>query len=133
VVLGGDISGTGWSQTFVVNRTGTWTITVYRAANGYYAQSETASITISVTKGPQAQVTIIPTTWYTTVGNSITFTATGGSGTGVYQWGGDASGTGTSVSVRFLSAGTHTVTCYRHGDSNYFDSNTASLGVSIGQ
>jgi hypothetical protein len=130
---GGDISGTGWSQTFVVNRTGTWTITVYRAANGYYAQSETASITISVTKGPQAQVTIIPTTWYTTVGNSITFTATGGSGTGVYQWGGDASGTGTSVSVRFLSAGTHTVTCYRHGDSNYFDSNTASLGVSIGQ
>src|SRR5207247_1753196 len=60
------------------------------------------------------------------VGSSVTFTASGGSGTGDYVWRSDASGTGATKTVTFNTVGTRSVTDYPASDSTHNASNTPS-------
>lgn len=126
---GGEASGTGSSKSVTFNTAGTFSVTVYRATDGTYTQSNTATATISVNAGQT--VALSPTSASVTVGQSVTFTASGGGGTGDYVWGGDASGNGTSKSVTFNTAGNRTVTVYRQASSGYAQSNTATSSITV--
>ncbi len=118
------------SAGFTFNQVGTWQVRAYAANN---ANLSTHSVTRTVTVLPlsQASVSLSPTSQTITAGQSITFTASGGSGTGAYTWGGSASGTGSSKAVTFNSAGTFSVTVYRAGDSTYAQSNTATATITV--
>lgn len=129
---GGDASGTGASSSVTFNTAGTRTVTVYRAGDSTYSSSNVATATITVSLNAQATVQISPVQAYPTVGDTVIFTASGGSGTGAYTWGGDASGTGTSKSVTFSTQGARSVTVYRAGDATYGASNTATASVTVG-
>jgi len=123
---------------------GTYTVSLYAPANATYGQSNTASVTITVggagsgtggsTGEPTAQtssVQISPASQTIAAGSSITFSASGGSGTGAYTWGGQASGTGANNTVSFASAGSYTVTVYKAADTTYSESNTASASITV--
>jgi len=122
---GGATYSTG--GTYSASAVGTYTATA--TAYGSYTGSGSYSWTISA--APQGAVGISPTSQTVNVGQSITFTASGGSGTGAYTWGGDASGTGASNTVTFNTPGTRTVTVYRAGDGNYIASNTATATITV--
>ena len=94
-----------------------------------YVSGGTVATTINVTAGSQSPVTISPVTDEITAGTSITFTASGGSGTGAYVWGGSSGATGATVS--FPTPGTYTVTVYKAADSNYSVSNTATATITV--
>jgi hypothetical protein len=79
----------------------------------------------------QVAVTVTPTTSSVSVGSSVIFTASGGSGTGAYTWGGDGSGTGTTKAVTFNTVGTRTVTVYRAASTGYNVSNTATATITV--
>jgi len=98
-------------------------------ANGNYSGSSTINWTIS--PASQSTVSISPTSATVTLGQSTTFTASGGSGTGAYTWGGSGSGTGSSKSVTFNTTATSTVTVYQAADSNYNASNTATATITV--
>ncbi|MBA3849573.1 MAG: hypothetical protein C0502_06200 [Opitutus sp.] len=115
-------SGT-WSASAVGNYTAT------ASASGNYTGS--GSYPWSITAAAQAPVTISPATLATEYGNTHTFTAAGGSGTGAYVWGGDATGTGTTKTITFNTLGARSVNVYRQGDGTYGNSNTASATVQV--
>jgi plastocyanin len=71
-----------------------------------------------------ASVTIAP-------GQSVTFSVTGGAGTGAYVWGGAASATGLSNMFTFSAPGTYTVSVFHTGDETYAQSNTATATVTV--
>jgi hypothetical protein len=98
--------------------------------------SSSASVTLQVNQASQPAVSISPSgTTSVTAGQSLTFSASGGAGTGAYTWGGSAgaSGTGTSKTVSFPSAtgSPFTVTVYRAGDQNYAASGTVTVQVTV--
>lgn len=108
---------------------GTYSLTVFGTGN--YTGSN--SFTWTIGGANQSPVTIFPLNSTISAGQSVTFTASGGSGTGAYTWGGSASGTGQSQTLSFGSVGTFVVTVYRAGDGNYNPSNTASAEVTVNQ
>ncbi len=198
-IWGGAASGSGGTKTVTFNTPGSYSVTAYSPAGGSYAQSNTATATITVnaitttfsvaptifsytgftctptiTASPstatytisgtasainpgnysfvvtatgnytgsatiawsiglanQTTVSISPANVTATVGQSVTFTASGGSGTGVFTWGGVTSGSGNSKTITFSSLGTSSVTVYRSGDSTYGPSNTATASVTV--
>lgn len=91
-----------------------------------------ATLTITVNQASQSAVTIQPAGPLNAAnGQTITFSATGGSSTGNFVWGGAASGTGSTVTVTFNQNGQQTVTVYRAADANFLQSNTASATVAV--
>jgi hypothetical protein len=64
-------------------------------------------------------------------GQSITFTASGGSGTINYTWGGEASGTGSTKTVTFNNTGTYQVSVHNPANGGYSQSNTATAVVQV--
>lgn len=107
---------------------GSYTVTA--TATGAYSGSGSATLVITT---PQAALSLDPSTAAVVLGQSQTFTAVGGNGTGAYSWGGAASGTSSAAAhaVTFQALGSHTVTVFRQGDSTYADSNTASATVTV--
>lgn len=79
----------------------------------------------------QPPVTLSPTQVSIAVGQSVTFTVSGGAGSGNYVWGGAATATGMSNVYTFNAPGNYTVTAYRAGDGSYAQSNTAVATVNV--
>ena len=115
------------SGTASATNVGGYSFTV--TANGNYSGSST--INWSIGQAGQATVSISPTSPSVTAGGSVTFTASGGSSTGAYTWGGSGAGTGTSQTVTFPNVGTYNVTVYKAGDGNYTTSNTATATITV--
>jgi hypothetical protein len=107
---------------------GVGSYTVSATANGNFTGSGSATLTISA--AGQSSVSISPGSQSVYVGTTITFTASGG-GIGGYNWGGSASGTGSTKSVTFNSTGTYTVTLQSPGDANHSASNVASVTITV--
>lgn len=129
---GGSASGTGTTKTVTFGTVGTSFVTVYNPANGGYLDSNVAQATITVQAVGQNPVTISPASSAITVGQSVTFTAAGGSGTLNYTWGGAASGNGTSKTVTFNSTGSFSVTVYNPANGNYSQSGAATATITVG-
>jgi hypothetical protein len=125
-IWGGVASGSGATQTISCPNIGTYTATVVSPAGGSYAQSNTVNVLITVTAAPQT-VSITPTNPSVQVGQSLTFTATGGFTP--FVWGGQATGTGSMQSPTFNSLGVYTVWVYAQAQGNYAQSNTAVAQV----
>ena len=128
---GGDAAGSGSTQDVVFNTLGSRTVTVKKLGDSSYADSNTATATITVTKLPQTTVAISPVSGNVVPGTMIEFEATGGDGSGDYQWGGEASGTGLTKQVTFSVVGTKFVTVKKLGDGSYLDSNTATATIVV--
>jgi hypothetical protein len=79
----------------------------------------------------QPPVTISPLNTTTAVGQPVTFSVSGGAGTGAYVWGGAAVASGISNQYTFNQPGSYTVTVYRSGDASYAQSNLASATANI--
>jgi hypothetical protein len=105
---------------------GSYTIT--SSASGNYSGSGSSGW--SIAKANQGTVSISGST-SGTAGNSYSYTASGGSGSGAYAFGGSGSGSTNPNSVYFGSPGSYSVTVYKATDTNYNQSNTASVGVTI--
>ncbi len=133
----GQANGTQVTVTFPTANLST-SVTVYRAGDTNYLDSNTASATVNVGAAQlqqQAQVNLTPGNQSITVNSTVRFTASGGSGTGAYVWGGAALGKpdGISVDVTFPNANVSTfVSVYRAADSTYAVSNTASSTIQVG-
>ena len=127
-VWGGAASGSGSPKSVTFPNVGSYNITVYSPAGGAYAQSNTASATITVTPAGQ-NVGISPTAPVINATQSVTFTASGGMNG--YVWGGSASGTGVAQTVNFPNPGVFTVTVYSPAGGNYVQSNTASAAITV--
>src|SRR5690606_12756967 len=84
---------------------------------------------ITVTKLNQSTVTVSPASTTIAPGESVLFTASGGTGDGDYVWGGAASGTGSTKLVEFSTTGLYAVTVYKASDATYNQSNTAEATV----
>jgi Immunoglobulin domain len=119
--------------------TGSQTV-IYRAdgrhlsgANNILDASATASTVIVPDAQYQASVTISPSTGTVYVGDSsIEFTASGGSGTIDYTWGGAASSTGNPKRPTFNTVGNDiTVTVYNPANTPYLVSNTAYALITV--
>jgi hypothetical protein len=80
---------------------------------------------------PQPLVSISPLNTTTAVGQPVTFSASGGAGTGDFVWGGAAPASGWSNMYTFNAPGTYTITVYRSADASYTQSNTAAATVNI--
>jgi len=127
-VWGGAASGGGAAQTVTFPSVGTFTVSVYSPAGGIYAQSNTATATITVNPDSQV-VSISPTNPSVQVGGSISFTA--GGGQNGYIWGGVASGSGGSQLVFFPNVGTFSATVYSPAGGVYGQSNTATAVITV--
>ncbi len=127
-IWGGAASGSGSSKSVTFPNVGTYSVTVYSPAGGTYAQSNTASATITVTAAGQT-VSINPTSSAITASQSVTFSASGGNNG--YVWGGSASGSGSSQTVTFPNPGSFNVTVYSPAGGNYAQSNTATATVTV--
>jgi len=79
----------------------------------------------------QPDVSISPASLSIAAGQSVTFTVSGGAGSGTYVWGGAAPATGISNTYTFSAPGTFNVTVYHTNDSSYAQSNTASATVVV--
>ena len=79
----------------------------------------------------QPPVTISPLNTTTAVGQPVTFSVSGGAGTGAYVWGGAAAASGMSNQYTFNLPGAYNITVYRSGDASYAQSNMASASVNI--
>lgn len=80
---------------------------------------------------PQPPVMISPTSVSIVTGQSVTFTVSGGAGSGGFVWGGAAPATGWSNAYTFNAPGTYTVSAYKSADPNYNQSNEASATVVV--
>lgn len=131
------VSATPSPSNATYSQSGTWSainVGSYSAtatANGGFTGS--GSYNWSIVKANQSAVFISPNAQTVAAGSStsITFTASGGTSSGNYIWGGDASGTGSSKTVTFPTVGTRYVTVYRQGDGNYNDSSTAVATITV--
>lgn len=105
--------------------------TYYASASAYgnYAGSN-GSMGWTIDPANQS-VGLSPGSQSISIGQSITFTASGGNNG--YTWGGTAgaSGSGSTKLVTFNSAGTYTVTVYSPGGGNWNTSNTASVTITV--
>jgi len=90
----------------------------------------TSTQAVAVARAGQGTVAITPAAATLAAGQSVLFSASGGS-TGNYAWGGSASGTGPAQAVTFPAPGSYTVTAADTGDANYNPSQPASAIVSV--
>ncbi len=119
--------GTG-GTTGAVNA-GSYAMNVY-TTDGNHTGSSNLSWTIN--PASQGSVSINPGSASITTGQSITFSAAGGS-TGNYSWGGSASGSGATKLVTFNSTGTYSVSVQDAGDGNWYASNVALATITVTQ
>lgn len=111
----------------VANTTYVMTVRAFDAAGNNSAWSSPVTV---VTSGGTAQtVSISPASQTITSAQTITFTASGGNTT--YVWGGSASGSGSTKSVTFSSAGTYNVTVYAQSGGGYAQSNVATTTITF--
>lgn len=116
------------SAAFVFRRAGTATVRATATdVSGLQASTEKA---LPVAKANQPAIALTPAGATVAQGQSVAFTASGGA-SGSYAWGGSASGTGSTKTVDFLSAGTFAVTAYDLGNAAYNPSGPASASVSV--
>ena len=127
-VWGGQATGTGPIQTPIFGSVGTYPVTVYAQAQGNYAQSNTATALVTATMIPQT-ITVTPSQATIYVNASVTLTAAGGNTS--YNWGGAASGAGTTQKLSWATPGTYTVTVQAPASGNYAASNTATATISV--
>jgi plastocyanin len=125
---GGAASGSGSNQFVSFPNVGAYEVNVYSPAGGNYTQSNTANSTVTVTPGSQT-VALTPSNPVIYVGQSVSFTASGGMNG--YTWGGVASGSGQSQTVSFGASGDFTVSVYSPAGGNFAQSNTASATVAV--
>jgi hypothetical protein len=129
----GGYFASGWfgTQGSTNDPSGTVNYQAYYSDTMYgFGGSDSRSLNIGL--AAQAPVGISPTSQTINVGQSITFTASGGSGSGSFVWGGDAAGkSGSTASVTFNTAGSRTVSVYRNGDANYTASGTATAAITV--
>lgn len=79
----------------------------------------------------QPDVSIDPASLSIAAGQSVTFTVSGGAGSGTYVWDGVAPASGISNTYTFSIPGTYNVTVYRTGDATYAQSNTAAATIVV--
>ena len=115
------------SGTAAATAVGAYAFTV--TANGSYTGSNLIHWIIN-TAG-QAPVFISPVSAAITAGQSVNFTASGGSGTGNFTWSGAAAGSGPSATVGFSTPGTYSVSVTKAGDTNYQASSPATATVTV--
>jgi len=127
-VWGGSATGSGSSKTLTFNTPGSYSVSVYSPTGGAYAQSNTASTTISVIAASQS-VSVSPNTPSITAGQSVSFNASGGRNG--YVWAGTAGSSGSSQSAPFDSPGTYTVTVFSPAGGIYDQSNIATATVTV--
>ena len=105
--------------------------TATATASGNYSGSNHA---LAWTIGPASQIlTLTPAQATISSGTPVTFTATGGGGTGAYSWGGTAGifGSDVSCSVALNTPGSYAVTVAKAGDANHRASNTALASLLV--
>jgi len=90
----------------------------------------TSSQSVAVAKANQGTVTVSPSAVSITAGQSVAFSASGGS-TGNYAWGGSAGGLGPAQTVTFPAAGSYAVTVLDQGNATFNPSPSASAAVSV--
>jgi hypothetical protein len=90
----------------------------------------TGSATLTISQANSAAPTISPPSSSIFTGQSVTFTATGGT-TGNFAWGSSASGAGSSKTVTFNSPDNYTVTVQDPGDANHSASGLATATVAV--
>ena len=117
---GATYSVSGVTQTNAGSYTGTVTGT------GSYSGSATASWTMN--KATAAVPSISPPSQTITAGGNATITASGGS-TGSFQWTGAGSGTGSSDTINFPTAGSYNVYVFDPGNANYNASGLSAASV----
>jgi hypothetical protein len=127
-VWGGQATGTGSIQTPIFGSVGTYPVTVFAQAQGNYAQSNTATALVTATAIPQT-ITVTPSQATIYVNASVTLTAAGGNTS--YNWGGAASGAGTTQKLSWATPGMYTVTVQAPASGNYAASNTATATISV--
>ena len=127
-VWGGSATGSGSTQTLTFNTPGSYSVSVYSPTGGAYAQSNTASTTITVIAAAQT-VSISPASPSITAGQSVTFTASGGRNG--YIWAGTAGTSGSTQSARFDTPGTYTVTVFSPAGGIYEPSAIATATVTV--
>ena len=111
--------------------------TVQVTASNAAGTSSAATITFNIAKGTQAAVTGSLSSTTATVGGTITVTASGGSGSGAYEFRQATAETslitvaasGNPRTITANSAGTATIEVRRVADANYNDSAWASAGT----
>lgn len=133
-------------NTVSILKAGTATIVATKAGDDDYNPVTSEPITITVEKAAQAGVSISTFTDKIIYGDSFTFAATGGSGTGAYVWtitnekdtsnASVPAGTVATIDpstgvVTTKAAGSFTVNVVRSGDENYNESLTASKDVTV--
>jgi plastocyanin len=93
----------------------------------------TSPVATSQAVGTAAQpdVSIDPASLSIAAGQSVTFTVSGGAGSGTYVWGGAAPASGISNTYTFNVPGTYNVTVYNTGDATYAQSNTAAATIVV--
>jgi PKD repeat protein len=128
---GSEGSGTGATKLVTFNTAGVRTVTVKKLGDSTFDDSNTATATITVTKLVQSTVTVTPSQIDVEPGTQVLFTANGGDSSGDYQWGGDATGTGSSKLVTFNVGGARTVTVFKPEDATYAASNVATANVNV--
>jgi hypothetical protein len=126
---GGSASGSGASQNVTFSSAGTYTVTVYSPAGNGWNQSNTASVSVTVTVFKSDQ-TVSSANGSITVGQSFTPTLNGGAGSGAWRWSLDGTSSwntpGTwSPAISTLGAGSYGFYVQKLGDSQYNDSNLA--------
>src|SRR5690606_16185181 len=95
------------------------------------AYSGTASNTWTIKKASQPAINISPKTTTVNVGDSVTFTSSGGDLGGYRYWSGDASGHGGSQTVTFNTVGTRYVSVTNPGDANWEPAGTATATIYV--
>jgi len=122
------ISGTSITLTGA----GTVVLSATQEGNTYYSAAPNVSQTFTVAQAAQT-ITLSPTSSTVLSTESVTFTVSGG--VNAYSWGGSsgATGTGSTKTVSFPTAGTYTVTAQNSSSANYFASNVASATVTVNQ
>jgi hypothetical protein len=115
---------------------GTTVITASQAGNGNYNAATSADQTLTVGKASQADVFGTLALATITFGNTTTVTASGGTGTGLYEFrqnGGTGSvsftGTGVSRTITPTVVGTAVIEVRRVADTNYNDSSWFAAGT----
>jgi len=79
----------------------------------------------------QPYVAISPSNVSIVVGQTVTFSASGGAGNGGYVWSGAAPASGWSNAYTFNAPGTYSVNVCRNGDATFAQSNTATATVNV--
>jgi hypothetical protein len=105
--------------------------TATATANGNYTGSNNG-LGWAIAPGVQT-VYLSPPYATTTSGSPIAYSATGGTGTGAWIWGGTAGPVGSAANVSVAPAvpGSYTITVQRAGDANYAASNQALATLTV--